>query len=157
METENRDVNDNGIQFEGKTFAKVEIDGIQKELEILVTTKKTNPILGFDWMKRPGITFETCKTDPKIHQVKEDPDILTLKTKFKKLFNENHTVNGLEVKIQLNDVAKLNQQKKTNADSLTTVGGKEIEKLTKQGLIEKANNIDENVIESSRYHGKERQ
>ena len=108
METENRDINDNRIQFEGKTFAKVEIDGIQKELKILVTTKKTNPILCFDWMKRPGITFETCKTDPQIHQVKEDPDILTLKTKFKKLFNENHTVNGLEVKIQLNDVAKLN-------------------------------------------------
>ena len=37
LKTEYRDVNDNRIQFEGKTIAKVEIDGKQKELEILVT------------------------------------------------------------------------------------------------------------------------
>ena len=48
-------------------------------------------------MKRLGITLETV---PRIHHVKEDPDLTTLKTKFNKLFNENNTKNGLEVKIQ---------------------------------------------------------
>ena len=40
LETEYRDVNDNQIKFEGKTTAMVKINGKQKQLEILVTTKK---------------------------------------------------------------------------------------------------------------------
>ena len=52
LETEYRDVNDNQIRFEGKTTARVEIDGKRSNLEILVTTKKTNPLLGLDWTKK---------------------------------------------------------------------------------------------------------
>ena len=66
-----RDVNDNRIQFEGKTTAKVEIDGKQKELEILVTTNRTNPLLVLDWMKKLRITLKTCKTVPQISQIKD--------------------------------------------------------------------------------------
>ena len=77
LKTEYRNVNDNRIQFEGKTMAKVEIDGKQKELDILVT------LLGLVWMKKLGITLETGKTVPQIQQIKEDPDITSLKTKFK--------------------------------------------------------------------------
>ena len=127
----------------------MEIDGKQKELEILVTTKRTNPLLGLDWMKKLGITLETDKTVPQIQQIKEDPDITSLKTKFKKLFTENHTVNGLEVKIQLKEDAKLIQQKgRPIPIHLQQSVGKEIEKLIKQGHIEKANNIDENCFVS---------
>ena len=50
LKTEYRDVNDNMIKFEGKTTAIVEIDGERNDLENLVTTKKTNPLLGLDWM-----------------------------------------------------------------------------------------------------------
>ena len=46
LETEYRDVNDNRIKFEGKTTEMVKINSEQKHLEILVTTKKTNPLLG---------------------------------------------------------------------------------------------------------------
>ena len=49
-------------------------------------------------MKKLGITLETGRTVPQIYRVKEDPDVTTLKTKLIKLFNENHTVNGLEEK-----------------------------------------------------------
>ena len=127
----------------------MEIDGKQKELEILVTTKRTNPLLGLDWMKKLGITLETDKTVPQIQQMKEDPDITSLNTKFKKLFTENHTVNGLEVKIQLKEDAKLIQQKgRPIPIHLQQSVGKEIEKLIKQGHIEKANNIDENCFVS---------
>ena len=57
-----------------------------------------------------GITLDTGKTGPQINHITEDPDIKTLKRKFKKLFNENNTVIGLEVKIQLKGDANLIQQ-----------------------------------------------
>ena len=87
-QTEYRDVNNDKIQFEGKTKANVEINGEIKKLELLITTKKTNPLLGLDWMKQLGIKLEMEKTNPKIQTVKEDPDTTELKRKFKKLFHE---------------------------------------------------------------------
>ena len=63
-------------------------------------------------MGKLGITLDTGKTGPQINHVMEDPDITSLKRKFKKLFHENHTVKVLEVKIQLKDDAKLIQQKR---------------------------------------------
>ena len=122
LKTKYRDVNDNTIRFEGKTTATVEINGQRNNLEILITTKKTNPLSGLDWMKKLAITLDTGRTGPQIKQVTEDPDITSLKRKFKKLLHENHTVEGLEVKIQLKEDARLIQQKKTNTDSLTAIG-----------------------------------
>ena len=125
MKPEYRDVNDNRIEFEGKTTATVEINGKRNDLEILITTKKTNPLLGLDWMKKMGITLETGRTDPQINRIVEDPDITTLKRKFKKFFHENHTVKGIEVEIQLKEDANANTAKrKANTDSLTTIGRK---------------------------------
>ena len=122
METEYRDVNVSRIHFEGKTTAKVETNGTGKKLEILVSTKKTNPLLGLEWMKKLGITLEPGKSVPEKHQVKEDLDVTTLKTKFKKVTNENHTVNGLVVKIQLKEVAEniITAERRTHIDSLAT-------------------------------------
>ena len=96
--TEYRDVNDNRIKFEGKTTASVEINGKRNDLELLKTRKNTNPLLGLDWMEKLGITLDTGETGPQINQITEDPDITTLKRRFRKLFNENHTVIGIEVK-----------------------------------------------------------
>ena len=149
LKTEYRDVNDNKIRFEGKTTATVEINGHRNNLQILITTKKTNPLLGLDWMKKLGITLDTGRTSPQINHVTEDPDITSLKRKFKKLFHENHTVEGLEVKIQLKEDARLIQQKgRPIPIHLQQSVEKEINKLTKQGHIEKANNIDENCFVS---------
>ena len=96
LKTEYRDVNDNRIKFEGKPIAIIETDGKRNDLEILVTTKKTNPLLGLDWMKKLGKTLDIGKTGPQVNHIIEDPDITTLKRKFKKLFHENHTVDGLK-------------------------------------------------------------
>ena len=124
LETKYRDVNDNRIKFfKGKTMAKVNIDKKQKRLEILFTTRKTKPLLCLDWMKIFGITLDTGKSNSQINHVKEDPDETTLKRSFKKLLNENHTVKGVEVKIQLEEDANSMQQRgKTNTDSFTTIG-----------------------------------
>ena len=56
LKTEYRDLNYNIIRFEGKTTAMVEINRQQNNLEILITTKKPNPLLGLDWMGKWGIT-----------------------------------------------------------------------------------------------------
>ena len=149
LETEYRDVNDNQIQFEGKTTARVGINGTRKELGLLVTTKKTKPLLGLDWIKKLGITLETGKTVKQLHQINEDPDVTELEIKFKKIFIENHTANGLEVKIQLKEDAKLIQQKgRPIPIHLQQSVGKEMEKLIKQRHIEKATNIDNNCFVS---------
>ena len=83
--TEYRDVNDNRIRFEGKTTASVEINGKRNDLEILIITKKTNPLRGLDWMEILGITLDTVETGPQINQRTEDPDITTLKRRFRNL------------------------------------------------------------------------
>ena len=149
LKTEYRDLNYNIIRFEGKTTAMVEINRQQNNLEILITTKKTNPLLGLDWMGKLGITQDTGKTGPQKNHVIKDPDISSLKKKFKKLFHENHTVKGLEVKIQLKDDARLIQQKGIPIPiHLQQSVEKAINKLMKQGHIEKANNFDENCFVS---------
>ena len=59
-------------------------------------------------------------------------------------------MNGPEVKIQLKEDAKLIQQKgRPIPIHLQQSVGKEINKLIKQGHIEKANNIDKNCFVSS--------
>ena len=55
--------------------------------------------------------LDTGKNGPQIYNITEDPDIPTLKKRFKKFFNKSHTVNGIELKIQLKDDAKLIRQK----------------------------------------------
>ena len=62
-------------------------------------------------MKKLRITLDTGKTGPQVNHIIEDPDSTTLISKFKKLFHKNHTVEGLEVKIQLKEDAMLIQQK----------------------------------------------
>ena len=62
-------------------------------------------------MEKLGTTLDRGKTGPQINHVNEDPGITVLKKKIKTLFNENQTVNGLEVKIQLKEDAKLIHKK----------------------------------------------
>ena len=74
-------------------------------------------------MEKLRIPLDTGKTDPQINHIGENPDIRNLKKSSKKLLNKNHTVKGLEVKIQQTVDAKLMQQKrKTNTDPLTAIG-----------------------------------
>ena len=87
-----RDVNDNKIKFEGKTTANI-IDGKEKQLELLVTTKQTHPLLGLDWMGKLGITLNTDNNTQTIKHITGKPnqincnserEITALKSKFHK-------------------------------------------------------------------------
>ena len=67
-----------------------------------------------------------------------DHDITSLKRKFHKLFNENHTINNVGVDIQLKEVAKLIQQKRRPIPIHPQPAvEKEIKKLNIEGNIEK--------------------
>ena len=90
IETEYKDEDDNRIRFQGKTIATVEINGKRNNLEILVPTKKTNPLLGLDWMEKLGITLDTGKTDPQTSHAK-DPGITTLKESLEKFSRKTTT------------------------------------------------------------------
>ena len=82
-----------------------------KEIRNLSNNQENKHLQGLHWMEKLGKTLATGKIVPQVHQVNGDPIKTTLKTKFKKLLNENHTANWLEVKIQLKVDAKLIQQK----------------------------------------------
>ena len=76
-----------------------------------------------------GIKLETEKTNLKIKNVQEDPDVMELRRKFKKLFHENKTTKGMEVDIQLKPDAKLIRQKGSPIPiHLQPAVGKEIER-----------------------------
>ena len=113
-----RDVNDKK-KLEGETLANIEIDGISKQLELLITTKQTHPLLGLNWMKELGLTLKTETPHQSINNISRpdqsnnriDADITTLNGTFNKLFTKNHTVKSVEVDIQLKEGSKLIQQK----------------------------------------------
>ena len=66
--------------FEGKTIANVESDVNVRQLELLITTRQTHPLLGLNWMEQLGITLETDTPHQTINHVdKPDEDTTTLK------------------------------------------------------------------------------
>ena len=102
-------------------------------------------------MEKLGITLDTKKIDPQVNHVIEDLDVTVLKKRFKKLFNENHTVNGIEVKIQLKEDARLIQQKgRPIPIHLKQSVGKEINKLIKRGASSKKRTISMKIALSAR-------
>ena len=151
------DVNDNKIHFEGETLANIKIDGKSKQLELLIITTQTHPLLGLNWMKELGLTLKPETLHESINNIgrpdqsnnRIDAEIATLKSKFHKLFTENHMVKNVEVDIQLKEGLKLIQQKgRPIPIHLQPAVEKEIEKLKKQGHIEEAKNFYENCFVS---------
>ena len=70
-------------------------------------------------MKQLGIELITDKTTNKINAVTEDEDEKEIQNKFKKLFEENHTLKNMTIDIEIKPGAKLIQQKGRHADSPT--------------------------------------
>ena len=66
------DVNDNRIEFFGKTIANIKADdGDKFNLELLKTNNQTNPLHGLDWMHKLGVKINT-KPGTEIQLVKKD-------------------------------------------------------------------------------------
>ena len=88
-----RDVNDNEIKLEGKTIANIESDGNVRQLQLLITTRQTHPLLGVNLIETFGRTLKTETPHLAINNIdKPDADKTTLKSKFHKLFfTKNHS------------------------------------------------------------------
>ena len=159
LKTEYRDVNDNCKQFEGKTMAKVEIDGKQKEQEILVTTKRTNPILGLDWMKKLGITLETDKTVPQIQQTKKRPRHNIIENEIQETFHRKPYSKWTGSKDTTERRRETDTtERKANTDSPPTIGGEGNRKTKKTRTYRKSQQYRRKLLrKSSRDHGKEKQ
>ena len=80
-------------------MANIDMDGEKKKLELLITTKRTNPLLGLDWMKHLGKKLNIEKVNFQIQNIEEDPDTTDLKKRFGKLFHEKKTVKVIKVDI----------------------------------------------------------
>ena len=91
-------------------MANIVMDGELKNLELLIITKRTNPLLGLDWLKHLDIKVNIEKSTLHIQNIQKYPDIAGLKKRFRKLFHENKTIKGIEVDIQLKPDAKLTQR-----------------------------------------------
>ena len=149
LKTEYKDVNDNKIRFEGKTTATVEINGQRNNLEILITTKKTNPLLGLDWMKKLGITLDTGRTGPQKKPRHRRSGYYFFEKKVQKTFPRKSHRGRIRSKNKVKRRRKTNSKKGSPIPiHLQQSVEKEINKLTKQGHIEKANNIDESCFVS---------
>ena len=78
-------------------MANIKIDGKVKQLELLITTKQTHPLLGLNWMEKLRITLKTETPHQTVNHMNEqdyinnrvDADIATLKSKFHKLFTKS--------------------------------------------------------------------
>ena len=98
-------------------------------------------------MEKLGLTLETGKTAPQIHQIKEDQDVTKFKTKFKKTVQRKPY--SKQARSKQKEDAKLIQQKgRPLPIHLQQSEEKEIEKLIKQGHVEKAKIIDEDCFMS---------
>ena len=87
-----QDVNKNEIRFLGKVWVNIEYNSKQTELPLLIT-KRTDitPLLGVNWLKQLPITINKVSLDNKTDQ----SEATTIHTKFKKLFETNHTIKNI--------------------------------------------------------------
>ena len=80
------------MKVEDKTIANVKSDGKVRQLELLITTRQTRPLLGLKWMEKLGIILKTETPHQTINHIdKPDTDITMLKSKFHKLFLQKIT------------------------------------------------------------------
>ena len=100
-------------------MANIDIDGNMRQLELLITTEQTHPLLGLNWIEKLGIPLKTeilhqtvnHKNKPNRTNNRPVAGITTLKSMFHKLFTKNHTLHNFEVYIELKEGPKLIQRK----------------------------------------------
>ena len=102
------------------------------------------PIIGMDNIPKLGIEIFTGGESIQINRLCENNEglIESLIERFPKLFEENHTVHDLEVKIELKPDHKPVQQKGRRIPiHLRTAVNKEINKLINSGHLKRANDL----------------
>ena len=139
-----QDVNKNEIQFLGKIWADIEYNGKTTKLPILMTKRNdTTPLLGVNWLKQLPITINKIQLDESINQSE------TIYAKFNKLFETNHTIKNIEVKIQIKPGCYPIQQKARPIPyHLQKDVKNELNRLIKSGHLERLETIEEDCFVS---------
>ena len=134
-----KDVNDNKIEFIGRTNATVKTNSTTLQLPLLITKANITPLMGLDWMKRLKITINSNTEAIKIHNIRMDNNdkrILKLKNEFKDLFYNNTEIKDTIVKINLKENANIVQQKgRPIPIHLQDQVAEELKRLIKNGCL----------------------
>ena len=115
MNNDNKDVNDNKIEFIGQTNATVKTNITTLLQPLLLTKANITPLMGLNWMKRLKETINSNAEAIKIHNIRMDENekrILKLKNEFKDLFYNNTEKKDTVVKINLKEKTKQKQIRK---------------------------------------------
>ena len=103
-----QDVNKNKITFLGKILVDNEYNSKHIKLPLLITKRADiTPLLGVNWLKQLPITINKISLDNNTNQ----SETTKIHTKFKKLFETNHTFKNTEVKLQIKPGCYQIQQK----------------------------------------------
>ena len=141
------DVNKNPIKFKGEAMVEVKTEKSKETLPILITeNKNTQPLLGLDWLDRLEIGLQGSKKTNVIRYVEEDRRKKII-NEHEDLFKNNHTIKDLTIDIQLKkDVKPIQQKGRPVPIHFQKSVRDELEKLTKSGHIEKADETTENCF-----------
>ena len=139
-----QDVNKNEIQFLGKIWADIEYNGTTTKLPILITKRNDiTPLLGVNGLKQLPITINKIQLDEPTNQSE------TIYAKFNKLFETNHTIKIIEVKIQIKPGCYPIQQKaRPIPHHLQKYVKNELDRLIESEHLERLETIEEDCFVS---------
>ena len=140
-----QDVNKNEVKFRRKIPADVEYENNKQKMQILITERNDiTPLLGMDWMKKFKLTISNIRTEENNQSEKK-----RVIEKFPDLFKNNTTIKDTEINIQLKPGHySVKQKARPIPLHLQEDAGKELERLTKTGHLEKVKHVDEDCFVS---------
>ena len=138
-----QDVNKNDKKFRGKIPVDIEYENNKQKMQLLITERNDKtPLLGMDLLKKFKLTIGNIQLDENDHSEKR-----RVIEKFPDLFRNNTTIKDTELKIQLKaGHYRVKQKARPIPLHLQEAVGKEIEKLTKSGHLEKVKHVDEDCF-----------
>ena len=159
------DYNKRPLDLLGDQFVRQEIAGVTvSNIRVLVAPNSGKSIIGRDWLIalrykiRQPIERGECKVNTEfvkcakaVSEISPEenisPEIQQVMREFPDLFKRKARVKNYEIKIDMKDNAKISQQKgRRSTIQLQEQVDKEIEKLLKDGHIEKVVKIQDDVF-----------
>ena len=159
------DYNRKPLKLLGYQFVRLEVAGVTvSKARVLVAPNSGKSIVGRDWLvalrykiTQPiergecEVNNQSVNSDNFVREVnpenKQSPQVQQLQGEFPKLFKRKGRVKNYEIKITMKDNAKITQQKGRRIPiQLQNQVDEEINKLLKEGHIEKVDKIQDDVF-----------
>ena len=132
----------NEIKILGKILGDVKQDGIKAKLPLLITKRNDiTPLVGVNWLKQLPITINKISLD------KETDQSETIHTKYKRLFEINHTIHNTKVKTQIKPgIYPIQQKARPIPYNLQGDVKNKLDRLIKSGHLERLETIEEDCF-----------